>query len=110
MVNGHLSIVNILCRKFKIMNLATLEASRRSKKQNLKFVNVLTQRTLDAMKYNGPVQVSANDSIKFHQAGVQLYGAKLWVYLKPTSYQITRNKQFSQAAGPYCKIHIKSEI
>ena len=40
MVNGHLLIVKLLGRKFKIINLATLEASLHSKKQNLKFFKV----------------------------------------------------------------------
>ena len=39
-LNGHLSIVTLIGRKFKIINLATLESSLRSKKQNLKIFNV----------------------------------------------------------------------
>ena len=49
-LNGHLSIVKLLGRKFKIINLATLEASMRSKKQNLKIFNMITQRKPDAMQ------------------------------------------------------------
>ena len=48
-------------RKFKIINLATPKASLQSKKQNLKIVNVLTQRTPDAMQNNGLAQIDAND-------------------------------------------------
>ena len=63
------------------------------------------------MQNNGTAQIDANDrGVKFQQAGAQQFGAKSWVYLKPTSHQITRNKQFSRAAGPYCKIHEQSEI
>ena len=57
------------------------------------------------MQNNGPVQIDANDRVldmrycvKFQQAGVQQFGVKSWVYLKPTSHQITRNKQFSPAS------------
>ena len=62
-LNGHLSIVKLLGRKLKIINLATLEASLRSKKQNLKIFNVLTQRTPDAMQNNGPVQIDGKDGV-----------------------------------------------
>ena len=60
-LNGHLLIVKLLSRKFKIINLATPKASLQSKKQNLKIFNVLTQRTADAMQNNGPAQIDAND-------------------------------------------------
>ena len=60
-LNGHLSIVKLLSRKFRIINLATPKASLQSKKQNLKLFNVLTQRTPDAMQNNGPAQIDAND-------------------------------------------------
>ena len=60
-LNCHLLIVKLLGRNFKIINLATLEASLRSKKQNLKIFNVLNQRTPDAMQNNGLAQIDAND-------------------------------------------------
>ena len=60
-LNSHLSIVKLLSRKFKIINLATPKASLQSKKQNLKIFNVLTQHTPDAMQNNGPAQIDAID-------------------------------------------------
>ena len=53
-LNGNLSIVKLLGIKFKIINLETLEASLRSKKQNLK---------PDAIQNNGPAQIDANDKV-----------------------------------------------
>ena len=53
MVNGHLLIVKLLGRKFKIINLATLEASLRSNKQR---VNSTHTTTPVALQNNGPAR------------------------------------------------------
>ena len=46
--------------------------------------------------YRSMQMIEFKTGVKFQQTGVQQFGAKSWVYLKPNSHQITRNKQFSR--------------